>query len=116
MPVEVNSASAAQRLAATVLRPGQAEHVAQCPEQRHLRIDIEHVLDAIDLDLHRLSSGHSAPVSTHAAVSAPNSAWVPGAGSRSAPGAQPHATSSSCPLCSTICARLFPPLRLGSLI
>ena len=105
LAVEVHGARAAQRLAAAVLRAGEAEHVAQRPEQRHLGIDVELPLCAVDTkrDVHRRTSwlGHSAPVSTHAATIAPNCSWVPGAGSRSAPGDQPHATSA----CRARCAR-----------
>ena len=60
--------------------------------------------------------GHAAPVSIQAAISAPNCACVPGAGSRWPPGRQPQPTSESCAMCSWICASVLPPLRPGSLI
>ena len=41
LAVEVHGARAAERLAAAVLRAGEAEHVAQGPQQRHLGIDVE---------------------------------------------------------------------------
>src|SRR2546426_25183 len=39
--VEVDGARAALRLSAAKLGSGQAQHVAQRPEQRHLRVDVE---------------------------------------------------------------------------
>src|SRR5689334_16028917 len=60
--------------------------------------------------------GHSAPVSIHAWTNSPSNACEPGAGSRPAPGCQPHATRSSCARCSCKSERLRPPLRSGSLI
>src|SRR4051794_26217215 len=67
--VEVHGAGTAERLPAAVLRSGEAEYVAQGPQQRHLGIDVELPVCAVDTncDAHRPSSlGHSAPVSTHA--------------------------------------------------
>src|SRR6185436_7070731 len=86
--IEVDGTRAAQRLTAAILGSGEAEQIAQDPEQRHLGVGIDVVRDAIDGELdHRLtSSGHAAPVSIHAWNSAPSCAWVPGAAARSAPG------------------------------
>src|SRR4051812_33225534 len=118
--VDVHGARTAQRLTTPVFGARQVQHVAQHPEQRHLGVDLEAMLSAVDAkcDGHGLSpcDGHSAPVFTQASISAPNCACVPGAGSRSWPGCQPQPTSSSWALCSTICASDFPPLRLGSFI
>src|ERR1700731_4461382 len=41
LTVEMNRAGAAQRDAATELRPGQAELVAQVPHERHRRVAVE---------------------------------------------------------------------------
>jgi hypothetical protein len=60
--------------------------------------------------------GHSAPLSIHAAMIAPNSSWVPGAGRRPGPGCHAQPTKSSFAMCSWSKARLRPPLRAGSLI
>src|SRR6185312_8885221 len=115
---EVDGARTAQRLAAAVLRAGEADEIAQHPEQRHRRIRVDLVLLSVDRELHGATSpcGHAAPVWIHAAASAPSSACVPMAGLRSAPGAQPHATSGSCARWSWICASDLPPLRAPSLI
>lgn len=61
-------------------------------------------------------AGQAAPDFTHALMSSPNSACVPGTGWRPAPGFQPQPTSSSCAMCSTISSMVLPPLRAGSLI
>ena len=37
-------------LAATELRAGHAQHVAQYPEERRVAIDIDRPIDAVDLD------------------------------------------------------------------
>jgi hypothetical protein len=60
--------------------------------------------------------GHSAPLSIHAAMIAPNSSWVPGAGRRPGPGCHAQPTKSSFAMCSWSKSRLRPPLRAGSLI
>jgi len=48
--VEVHRAGAALRDAATELRTGHAEHVAQRPEQRCVAVDIDHSVNAVNLD------------------------------------------------------------------
>src|SRR4051812_42222842 len=116
LTVEVDRAGAAQRLAAAVLGADKAQHVAQHPEDRHLGVDVEVVIPAVDAQVdHRLpSGGHSAPASIHAATSWPRRSCVPGAGSRPAPGDQPQPTSGSRALCSAIWASVRRPLRAGS--
>src|SRR5262249_14332170 len=117
--VEVHGARTAQRLAAAVLGAGEAEQVAQHPQERHGLVGVDLAQDAVDAELdHRLTSsaGHSAPLSIQAWTSAPSSAWVPGAGARSAPGRQAQPTSASCARWSPIWASVRPPLRAGSLI
>src|SRR3954453_1996157 len=121
LAIEVYCASAAERLAAAIFGASETEHVAKHPKKWHLRIDVELMSLAINAncETHGLASslGHSAPVCTQAAMISPNCSCVPGAGSRSAPGAQPHATKLlSCALCSTICASDLPPFRFGSFI
>src|SRR5437879_5102403 len=113
----MDGAGAAQRLPATVLGAGQAEQIAEHPQERHVGIGVDDTLDAVDVELHGRapSFGQTAPVSIHARTSAPNAACEPGAGSRSAPGAQPHATSGSCALCSAIASSVRLPLRFGFL-
>src|SRR3954468_18044242 len=115
----MHCACTTERFATAVLRSGEAEYVTECPQQRHLGIDLELLWRAVhtNRDTHRRTSsrGHSAPVSTHAATIAPSCSCVPGAGSRSWPGDQPHATSAlSWALCSTIASSDLPPLRFGS--
>jgi hypothetical protein len=47
--VDMHGACAAQRLAATELGPGHAEHVAQHPQQRGVAVDIDLMGCAVDL-------------------------------------------------------------------
>ena len=49
--VDMHGASAAQRLAATELGPGHAEHLAQHPQQRGVAVDIDLMGCAVDLPL-----------------------------------------------------------------
>src|SRR5215475_11259664 len=54
--VDMHSAGAAQRHAASELRPGHAEHIAQDPEQRRIAIHIDAVCGSVDFD----GKGHDA--------------------------------------------------------
>src|ERR1041385_5761572 len=114
--VEVHRAGTAQRLAAAELGAGEAEHVAQHPQQWHVFVGVDLAGDSVDRERdHRLtSSGQAAPVSIQAWTSAPSSAWLPGAGARPAPGFQPQPTSGSGATWSWIWAGVRPPLRAGS--
>src|SRR5258707_15614295 len=48
--VDMHRAGAAERHAAAVLRAGQAEHVAQYPQERGVTVDVDRPIDAVDLD------------------------------------------------------------------
>src|SRR5205823_12935372 len=52
LSVDMDGARAAQRHAATELRTGQAERIAQDPEQRHLRYDIDTLSFAVQSELY----------------------------------------------------------------
>src|SRR5918999_974370 len=49
-PIDVNGAGAAQRRAATELRTGHAENVAQDPEQWRVAVDVDVACGSVDLD------------------------------------------------------------------
>src|SRR5258705_12967706 len=53
--VDMHGAGAAERHAAAELRAGHAEYVAQHPEERRVAVDIDHPIDAVDLNC----GGHS---------------------------------------------------------
>jgi hypothetical protein len=49
-PVDMHSTGAAQRHAAAESRTSHSEHVAQDPQQRGVTVNIDHTIDAVDLD------------------------------------------------------------------
>jgi hypothetical protein len=51
LTVETDGASAASADAAAEFGAGEADNVANGPQERHLRIGVDGMLDAIDLDL-----------------------------------------------------------------
>src|SRR5690348_12522996 len=51
LTIQMDSAGAAGTDAAAEFRPGQADDVANGPQQRHLRVGVDRMVDAIDLDL-----------------------------------------------------------------
>ena len=56
LAVEMDGAGAAGADAATEFGAGQADDVANGPQEGHLRVGVDRVLDAVDLDLcHRIS-------------------------------------------------------------
>src|SRR5437588_4744074 len=129
----MDGAGAALRDAASILGAGEADLVADDPQQRSVRITVELATRAVDIEREghaellmsgkdagrgggRQDAGQAAPDSIHAAINAPSCVCVPGAGSRFAPGIQPQPTSESCAMCSWIAASVLPPLRRGSLI
>ena len=50
LPFEMDRAGAAQRHAATELRAGHAQHIAQHPEERRVVVDIDAVRLPVDSD------------------------------------------------------------------
>ena len=54
--VDMHGAGAAQRLAATELGPGHAEHVAQQPQQRGVAVDIDLLGCAVDLQMKAMAA------------------------------------------------------------
>ena len=62
------------------------------------------------------AGGQAAPSAAQRAISSPNTSWLPGTGSRPAPGFHPQPTRESWAMCSTISSIVLPPLRSGSLI
>src|SRR5262249_9259335 len=54
--VDMHGAGAAQRLAATELGPGHAEHVAQHPQQRGVAVDIDLMGCAVDLQMKAMAA------------------------------------------------------------
>ena len=113
LSVDMDGAGAALRDAASVLRAGEAELLADDPKQWSIRIAVELATRAVDVerDGHvkllfqygRTASqgaGQAAPDWIHAAINAPSCACVPGAGSRFPPGVHAQPTSESCAMCS----------------